>query len=216
MQISDNDLEELEATDPRSQLAMAHSPARAPLPLYDLSLAQAPPAQNGTPGLLTRKIGPLPVWGWGLIAAGLGGVGYVWYRSKKAAPVKANDAEDTARSDDDEDERPAGGWSPSRSRFGDQLNRHLTRKGLAGRCRVYTDADEADKAGLKAVSPLITIKVTGAKVKVDKDLDRLCKRDGLTPTEHEDGSIGLYPTSSKRGREWEKYIDALRDDGQQR
>jgi hypothetical protein len=91
------------------------------------------------------------------------------------------------------------------------------RKGLATRCKVYTDADDAEHdKDLKTVSPLITIKVTGTKIKVEKDLDRMCKREGLSPTVHEDGSIGLYPTTSKRGKEWEEYVDALRDDGQKR
>jgi hypothetical protein len=64
------------------------------------------------------------------------------------------------------------------------------------------------------VSPLINIKCEGT-YKPDKDLVRLCKREGLNPIVHEDGSIGLYPaTSGKRAAEWEKYIDLLRDDGQ--
>jgi hypothetical protein len=76
---------------------------------------------------------------------------------------------------------------------------------------VYTDADEA-KAKLKTVSPLITLKCA-VRMPIT-DLDKMCRREGLMCVEHEEGVVGLYPTTSKRGKQWEQYIDALRDDGQ--
>jgi peptidyl-tRNA hydrolase len=49
---------------------------------------------------------------------------------------------------------------------------------------------------------------------VDQAFTRFCRREGLNPSQHADGSIGLYPHSTKRGKEWEEYVDALRDEGQ--
>ena len=73
--------------------------------------------------------------------------------------------------------------------------------------------DDAAKK-LKQVSPLITFKVEGA-YKIDGELTKLCKREGLQAIAHDDGSVGLYPASSgKRGKEWETYVDELRDAGE--
>lgn len=195
---------------------MSPAPMQAPMaapqqiyPVYPLTgIGQAAPAAEG--GLLNKQVGPLPVWGWGLIAAGVGVGGYFWWqnRSKSLSANPDGSASVAALPSGDGD----GKWSPSRSRFGDQLNKYFTRKGMGDRCTVYMDADDAKKK-LKHVSPLITIKIEG-KYQVDKDLEKLCRREGLNPTAHEDGTIGLYPTDSKRGKEWEEYIDALRDDGQ--
>jgi len=186
------------------------------LPVYSLALAQVPAlAPVGGENLLTRKFGPLPVWGWALTAIGTGIGGYFLWQSQKKV----------SKNDGDEDERSttpalpestgAGSWGPSRGAFTDQLNKLFTRKGMAEKVKVFDDADEAKASGkLKHLSPLINIKCEVA-YKPDKDFLRLCKRDGLNPIVHEDGTIGLYPAASgKRGQEWEKYIDLLRDDGQ--
>lgn len=188
------------------------------LPIYPIGLAQASLAPApGVENLLTRKFGPLPVWGWALTAIGTGVGGYFLWQSNQKKKIEKN-------SSDDEDDGPSyalpestgserGSWGPSRGGFSDQLNKFFTRKGMAEKIKIYDDADEAKKK-LKHLSPLINIKCEVA-YKPDKDLLRLCKREGLNPILHEDGTIGLYPADkTKRGREWEKYIDLLRDDGQ--
>jgi len=193
------------------QAPVHHAPSAPVYPVYPISGMGQAPAAADSGNLLTRQLGPLPVWGWGLIAAGVGVGGYFWWQNKgKSVSANADGSPSAAPAlgTGDDDSK----WSPSRSRFGDQLQRHFTRKGMGDRCTVYTDADDAKKK-LKHVSPLITIKIEG-QYKVDKDLEKLCRREGLNPTAHEDGSIGLYPIESKRGKEWEEYIDALRDDGQ--
>lgn len=181
-----------------------------PVPGMGQSSAQPGPSES----LLTRQMGPLPMWGWGLLAAGVGVGGFFWWQSqqKKVEPNSPDGDAEPSRPALGAGEESGGGWSPSRSRFGDQLRRYFTRKGMADRCAIYTDADEAKKK-LKHVSPLVTIKVEGA-FKADKDMEKLCRREGLSAVAHEDGSIGFYPTESKKGREWEEYIDALRDEGQ--
>ena len=187
------------------------------LPVYSLALAQAPsfPPVVGADSLLTRKIGPLPVWGWALTALGTGIGGYfLWQNQKK---VSKNDGEEGEREPlalPESTGEGRGTWGPSRGVFADQLKKHFMRKGMADKTKVFDDADDAQASGkLKHLSPLINIKCEVA-YKPDKELERLCKREGLSPIVHEDGTIGLYPASSKRGREWEKYIDLLRDDGQ--
>jgi hypothetical protein len=45
-------------------------------------------------------------------------------------------------------------------------------------------------------------------------LGKLTRREGLYPVRNGD-VVGLYPVEgSKRGREWERYVDDLRDEGQ--
>jgi hypothetical protein len=109
-----------------------------------------------------------------------------------------------------------GGWEPSRSRFAELLERYYQRQGHAQHAKVWHDAEDAKSKGkLKFVSPLVNVEVKDSKmVKVDPALTRFCRREGLNPVAHSDGSIGLYPHNSKRGKAWEEYIDALRDDGQ--
>ena len=188
------------------------------LPVYPLALAQAPSmAAPGGENFLTKKFGPLPVWGWALTAIGTGIGGYFWWQSNKAS-VSKNDGDEERGSTPalpESTQSGAGAWSPSRGQFADQLNKLFMRKGMAEKVKVFDDADEAKASGkLKHLSPLINIKCEVA-YKPDKDFMRLCKRDGLNPIVHEDGTIGLYPAASgKRGQEWEKYIDLLRDDGQ--
>jgi hypothetical protein len=218
---------------PQQQAPQQQAPHRAPvaaqphgmqpmgnmggLPVYSLALAQVPAlAPVGGENLLTRKFGPLPVWGWALTAIGTGIGGYFLWQSQKK--VSKNDGDEDERSATPalpESTQGAGSWGPSRGQFADQLNKLFTRKGMAEKVKVFDDADEAKASGkLKHLSPLINIKCEVA-YKPDKDFLRLCKRDGLNPIVHEDGTIGLYPAASgKRGQEWEKYIDLLRDDGQ--
>lgn len=206
-------------------------PQPEPVPLYSLQLAQVPTPQppeqpqvpDGQQGLLMKKVGPLPMWGWGLIALGVGGTGYFAYRSMKKNPKSSGDDEGSTPSLGEivskaftpNDGGSSTGWEPSRSRFAEQLERYFQRKGQSQHVKVWHDAEDAKEKGqLKFVSPLINIQIKNGTVKLDKALIRFCRREGLNPQSHIDGSIGLYPHSSKRGREWEEYIDALRDDGQ--
>jgi hypothetical protein len=185
------------------------------VPVYPLSLAQVPPAP-ATDSILTRKVGPLPVWGWALTALGVGVGGYfLWQTNKKVSKNDGGEDDDAPRSMPEDTETGREGWGPSRGTFCGQLSKHFMRKGMSDRVKIFDDADAALASGkFKTVSPLINIKCDGT-YKPDKDLVRLCKREGLNPIVHEDGSIGLYPaTSGKRAAEWEKYIDLLRDDGQ--
>lgn len=213
-----------------------------PVPLYSLQLAQAqmnaPNANGAHPqhqpigqvqgneGLFLKKVGPLPVWGWGLIALGVTGTGYFAYKASKAKSKPKANGDDSGESAPKIGEilskalsanADGGGssWSPSRSGFTDRLNNYFQKKGQSAHVKVWHDAEDAkEKGGLKFVSPLINIQVKHGSVKLDQALTRFCRREGLNPQQHPDGSIGLYPHSSKRGKEWEEYVDALRDDGQ--
>lgn len=212
---------------------------RAPLappqvPLYPLALAQTPPnggaAPNGQPppaagpmGLATKQLGPLPVWAWLLIGGGVAGTGYFFWKSQRP---KKNDggSDDSSASPKLGDvlsmnaAPPSGSrssWEPSRSAFAEKLQRYFDKKGHAQHVRVWHDAEDArDKGKLRVISPLVNVQVTGGAVKVDTALQRWARREGLNPVQHQDGSIGFYPHTGKRGKEWESYIDALRDDGQ--
>jgi hypothetical protein len=202
-----------------------------PVPLFPLAMASAPngapaaPAQqNGIVGFVTKPVGPLPVWAWTLLA-GAGGAAF--YFATKKAPEKNS-------SEGSEDSKPSGvmanlmaavagtpsssggsSWRPSRSEFAASLERFFQRKGKGQHVKVWVDADDAQGQGkMKTVSPLVNVQVHGGAVKVDQALQRFARREGLNPVQHSDGSIGLYPHSSKRGKEWEGYIDALRDEGQ--
>lgn len=226
--LSDEEIDEMYADAAggrQQQPAPQARPPQAPpgrLPLYPLAMAQQAAmgqAPNGNAGAgIGKKLGPLPIWGWGAIVAGLGGTAYFWWRSRKG--VKANSGGES--DDDGRVALPAlpsgegrGGWSPSRSRMADNLGRYFERKGQKQNVTVWHDADDAKKKGhMKHVSPLVNVKVTGKNVKVDPALTKFCRREGLNPVQHDDGSIGLYPHESKRGKEWERYVDDLRDEGQ--
>lgn len=196
---------------------MPSESALATIPIYPLpSIGQAP-AATPDPGLLKKQLGPLPVWAWGLIASGVGAAGYFFVKTRK---MKENDGED---SDDSESSSSSssdwgtaastGKWHPTRTAVGEKLTKMLTKKGTIGKCTMYLDADEAKAKKLPYISPLITLKFEGG-YKADKDLERLCKTEGLAVRAHQDGTCGLYPGGGKRGKEWEQYIDALRDEGQ--
>lgn len=206
--------EEAPVPPPREQSALAPVPV---VPLFPITLAQAqapPSEENG--GLIRKRIGGVPVWGWGLIGIGLGGAGWFYWKSQQRLQPNEPTNDEPALGDRVSLEEGAStGWRPSRSAFGDQLRKYFARKGHAQHVVVWDDAEDAQKQGkMKFVSPLINIQVKGGTVKADAALTRFCRRDGLNPVQHQDGSIGLYPHSSKRGKEWEEYIDALRDEGQ--
>lgn len=235
--------EELDEMFDEQQQGMPPMPQQAPgaslmpiesVPLYSLQLAEAgqQPAAPQSPaesqGLLLKKLGPLPVWAWGLIGLGVGGGGYMLYRGLKPNPGSGSSEDDEggsglpmlgqilSKATLGDGGASGDGWEPSRSRFAEQLERYFQRKGQSQHIKVWHDAEDAKKeGGLKFVSPLINIQVKQGAVKVDQALTRFCRREGLNPTTHPDGSIGLYPHASKRGKEWEEYIDALRDDGQE-
>jgi hypothetical protein len=213
-------------------------PAPQPVQLYPLALAQAPQPNgavpNGMPqpqpggggglvGLITRPLGPLPFWAWALIAGGVGSTGYLLYKNKTAPTPNGSSDGDGSSSPSVGDvlmnavtgAGASSGWAPSRSRFAEQLQRYYAKKGHSEHATVWHDAEDAKKhGGLSQVSPLVNVQVKGGGVKVDTALTRFARREGLNPVQHSDGSIGLYPHSTKRGKEWEAYIDALRDEGQ--
>lgn len=211
--------------------ALAPAPVQPePVPLYSLDVLQSmgspQSGEDAQRGVLMRKYAGVPGWAWGLLGIGVVGSGYMFYASRKKS----------SSSDDSGDEAPKpnlgdvlsraftanggedssrGGWQPSRSSFAESLERYFAKKGMSEHVTVWVDADDAkQKGGLKFVSPLVNVQVKSGGVKVDEALRRHCRREGLNPVQHQDGSIGLYPHSSKRGKEWEEYIDALRDEGQ--
>jgi len=205
-------------------------PAMAQQQYYPLSLAQgvipgATPAAVTTPeatagSLLTNRYAGVPVWGWGLIGIGVLGGGYLLF--KNGVKSKKNDGGE----DDDDDgrasralpastESSSGSWSPSRSAFGEQLTKFVSRRGLPMKdIKIYTDADEAKKY-CKPCSPLVTVKCSTGVTLPMADLEKFASKEGLTATDHGSGVVGFYPRpNGKRGKEWEEYVDALRDEGQ--
>lgn len=203
-----------------------------PMPqYYPLSLAQGvlpattptgAPATTATPAgnFLTNRYAGVPGWGWGLITIGVLGGGY--YLMKHGSKPKRNDGGE----DEDDGEGDAAsaigstepaetGWGPSRSSFGRDLEKFISRRGLPAKdIKVYTDADEA-KRYVKPVSPLVTIKCSTGVTMPMADLEKFASKEGLTATDHGSGVIGFYPRpNGKRGRAWEQYIDDLRDEGQ--
>lgn len=237
----DEEMDQMFAEQHQQGAPAVMQPQIEPVPLYSMQLAQAPASPQApgmqldpqgaatTPdGLLKKKWGPLPVWAWGLIGTGVLGTGYFVYRSmKKVTPNGSGDEDDAPPklgqivskmlgSGEPSGGSSSSGWEPSRSRFAEQLERYYQRKGQSQHVKVWHDAEEAkEQGGLKFVSPLVNVQVKHGTVKLDQPLTRFCRREGLNPTAHPDGSIGLYPHASKRGKEWEEYVDALRDDGQQ-
>lgn len=178
-------------------------------PMYPL--AQVPTTPEPAAPLLQRRLAGIPVWGWGLAAGGLGLAYYLLSGSKK---VEANPSSGESGVGDTSESSESSAWRPSRSAFGDRLRLNLQKNGIAEKTVVYTDADEARKR-LKQVSPLVTIQCKGvAKIPV-KELDKFARREGLTAVEHDSGIVGFYPGGGKKGKAWEEYIDALRDEGQE-
>lgn len=207
-----------------------------PVPLYDP--AQVPvlgtgapngqPAPNGAAGpggifgMAKRQWGPMPAWAWLLLGGSVAGAGYLYFKNGKSSDKSKDDEPKvepklgqrvpvTANSGSSE-----ASWRPSRSEFAEQLQRYFDTKGLAPHVVVWHDAEDArDKGKMRIISPLVNVQVKDAKaVKVDAALKRWARRQGLDPRPHQDGSFGFYPHTGKRGKEWERYIDDLRDDGQ--
>lgn len=202
--------EERHAPPQQYPLAPVAAPIPQPttVPLYDISLAQTP-EQSSQDGLLTRRVAGLPVWGWGLIGTAALGAGWYFWKQGKVAPNAPEPAPAPARLPTPE------GWSPSRTRFGESLGSWMSRRSIPSRdVTIYTDADDA-KRHIKPVSPLVTIKCAASAKMPMEELQKFCAEEGLCATDHGEGVIGFYPAESgDRAREWESYIDALRDDGQ--
>lgn len=221
---TDDELDNLEGFDEREEAPLApqaHAQAAPPVPLYPLSLAQLgqqAEAGGGVIGFAKKKIGPLPIWAWALVGGVAGTGAFLYLRKRSSSSSSSGESESSVErnpSSDDESSEPTG-WSPSRSSFASQLQRHFEKKGHGNSVVVWHDAEDAQKKGkMKFVSPLINVEVKDSSVKVDAALQKFCRREGLNPIAHSDGSIGLYPHTGKRGKAWEEYVDALRDDGQQ-
>lgn len=181
----------------------------APVQLFPIPLGQMAPTPEPEPSLLARRFLGLPAWAWGVGILAAGGAGYYYYSQKLASnDGEEPDADESSSTGAAED---GGGFTTSRSAMGDKIRAWLDKRGLGTQVTVFTDADEAKKR-LKQVSPLITLKST-TTIPI-AELDKVCRRDGLMLIEHDGGVVGLYPTTSRRGKAWEKYIDDLRDEGQ--
>lgn len=225
-------------TEQQAAMMLAPPP---PVPLYDP--AQVPvlgypgmgtnggaaePTEPGIMGFLKRRWGPLPTWAWLLVGGGVAGGGYWYWKKSQGAPTKNGSGGDedeppkigqrmpVLSNGDGDHEEAGGGWAPSRSSFAAKLQGYFDKKGLAPHVVVWHDAEDArDKGKMRVLSPLVNVQVKDAKtVKVDTALQRWARREGLDPRTHQDGSIGFYPHTGKRGKAWESYIDDLRDDGQ--
>jgi hypothetical protein len=200
---------QLAAPDQRQELALPPVP---PLQMIPLGQNTAPPSEN----ILTKKVFGVPVWALGLVTVVGGGGAAWWWLSKK--PVKKNDGDDDDHGSNGHTNGAAslpevGNWSPSRSAIAKNIETHFSRKGIKG-IKVWDDAEEAKKGRVKHISPLVTVCCASVKLEVDKDLQKMASREGLTISKHEDGSLGCYPAGGKRGKAWEQYIDLLREDGQ--
>jgi len=177
--------------------------------------------------ILTKKVIGIPVWGWAAGLAVLGIGGYVVYKQMQPGGMFAKDfsvAEGTAEDDEEALRANKGTWSPSRSRFGKQIDAFLKQHGIRG-VRVYIDSGDAVKAGIKTPSPLITLRTQKShSLHADAGFVALCNEEGLNPIETSDNIVGLYPYKSTkklkrgeqdRGKAYEGYIDDLRDEGQE-
>lgn len=183
-------------------------------PYHDPSMS----GDDDDDNILTKKYGGVPVWGWALAAAAVGGVGFVVYhkvlKKNEPGPLTSNDGEESDEDEASSSRSRSSGWSPSRSSFGEQLEKLFKDHGIRG-VRVYIDADEAAKS-IKTPSPLITMRVPKtANLITHHAFIKACEEEGLRPVETAEGIVGLYPNKGKRGKAWEQYIDDLRDEGQQ-
>lgn len=183
----------------------------SPMQIFPMSIAtEHPLSQVHVPPpevpIHQRRFAGVPAWGWGLGVVGAAGLAY-WLYSRKS--MTANTGDDSA-STDAGDTTPEG-WRPSRSGFGEHLKKCLEKAGALGQTTIWIDADDAQKK-LPQVSPLVTIQ---CKTTVPlKELEKLAKREGLSAIEHDAGVVGFYPGKGKKGKEWESYVDDLRDAGQ--
>jgi len=197
---------DLAPVDPHAMGESAADPSQVPgtAPAQVVPHPQAPQGPVAPGWLKVRKLG-IPYWAWIL---GLGAAGYYLYHRHQKKKLEANDDE-TPRLGSGDD------WAPSRSRFASNLERYLSEK--KARAKVFHDADDAKKAGVKNPSPLVNVKVSRAsKLHEDKSFRELAASEGLEPVRLDETTVGLVPAKNgDRGREWEKYIDALRDEGQE-
>jgi len=172
-------------------------------------------AQEEDENVFTKKIVGIPVWGWAAGLAVLGGGFYLYTQMKPGGALAL------AKNDDSEDEsnepaavQPNRKWSPSRSSFGTKIDSFLKKNSVRG-AKVYLDADDAAKS-IKTPSPLITLRVPrSSPLHTNPEFIALCEADGLKPVETAEGVVGLYPGKGKMGKAWGKYIDDLRDEGQE-
>ncbi len=169
-------------------------------------------ADEDEENIFTKKVGGLPVYGWAIGVAVLGAGAYFLYQKYK-------EREDQERElAQNEEQQEAGlarnrGWSPSRSGFAEQIESFLKSNGIRG-VRVYPDADEAART-IKNPSPLITMRVPrGSNLHANAQFVNMCRNEGLKPVETSEGIVGLYPDKGKKAKQWERYIDDLRDEGQ--
>ena len=173
-------------------------------PLYG-GVGQAPvappPAQES---FFTRRVGPLPTWGWLLVlaAGGAAYAGYQWWKKNQQGAVRPNDADETP-------------WKPSRGDFARKLESLLAHKKIKS-VRVFDDADEALASGIRNPSPLINLRVPrGVRLMQSEDFNELVRAEGLEPVKLDETTIGLVPLEeSVRGERWGAYIEALREEGQ--
>lgn len=166
--------------------------------------------------VLTKKIAGVPVWGWAAGLAVLGIGGYVVYKQMQPGGMLAkNEDEDEDEAEEDEAELRANKkWKPSRGEFAPKIEAFLKKNGIRG-VKIYTDADDAAKT-IKTPSPLITLRAPrSAALHTNPAFVAVCEEDGLKPVETADGIVGLYPGKGVRGKAWGKYVDDLRDEGQE-
>lgn len=82
------------------------------------------PAVKPKGGALTRKAGPLPVWGWGAILLGIVGL-YLWRQHSASAASSIADVPavsgSTAAADGSDAQTPSGGGGSSASNLPDSL-----------------------------------------------------------------------------------------------
>ncbi len=211
-------------------------PVQVPPGLVPVPAAPQPGgAPGGGQGLLRREIQGIPVWAILLGVAAVGGGGYYFYTKAKAdandggdddesesvRPNRSSSTSSSRSSDDGESHgatsaRSRSRWSPSRSRVAERAQKWLTERNQGDGLTVFHDADVAMSKGIKNPSPLINLKVRQSS-ELDKNTDfkKWARREGLDAVRINRTTIGLVPAqNTKRGVEWESYIDALREEGQ--
>ncbi|HEY5656652.1 MAG TPA: hypothetical protein VIY27_02575 [Myxococcota bacterium] len=189
-------------------------------------------------GWLAREVGGVPLWGVILGVAALGGGGYYLFTRAKAS---VNDPADEAASGGSRSRSRSSGagtvrltanagssggeeaptrsrsrWAPSRARVAERAQKWLTERNKANGVVVYPDADEALAKGIKNPSPLLNLRVKrNEKLHEDAEFQKWARREGLNPVRIDQTTVGLVPAeNTKRGSQWESYVDALRDEGQ--
>lgn len=217
--------------DPHGRLVDATgAPVQLPPGLMAIASPPPPPTAPASPGWLRREVGGVPVWGVLLGVGAIAGGGYYLFTRAKAMVVNNTDTDDTASSRprraredaDDLDANPAAGtarrstWAPSRTRVADRMQRWLTERNKADGAVVLADADEALAKGVKNPSPLLNLRVKRtAKLHEDAEFAKWARREGLKPVRIDPTTVGLVPAeNTKRGEQWESYVDALREEGQ--